>query len=157
MEIMLDCLPGFATLTTSGQYNIILGTTYSVTAATSVLATLAIAYRIYSFTSHSMEKRSNYSYIIEIMVQSVSVYTVLILGQAVCLFLSFASNGEETMASLVSFYVSAFGTIASVSPTEDLLLFCQVIYRYLYDTSGGCTYFDGSSLEAGAERAYSNL
>lgn len=112
---LITALPEYATEHTIRQYNIIFGTSYSVTAATSTLATLIIAYRIHTLTSNAVKQRQKYGYIIEIIVQSVSVYTAFTMGQAVCFFVgSIDSTLNHSLYIAISFF-TALGVIASVS------------------------------------------
>jgi len=115
LDALFDFLPGYVTHHTAWQYYIIFGTSYSVTAATSLLATLMIAYRIYSFTSRSIKRSRKYRYINEIMVQSVSVYTALMIGQALSVFLTPSTSSINPTAYIANCYLTALGTLASVS------------------------------------------
>lgn len=90
------------------------GTLFSVTAATSILATLIIAYQIYSLTV-DFSRHKRYWYIVEIMVQSVVIYSVLMLAQAICLFLNPGYFNEKPELYIVEGYFTTLGGISSVS------------------------------------------
>ena len=111
---LLDALPGYATDQTYRQFSILLGTFYSVTAITSLWATLTIAYRIHSSTRNFNKRKHAYTYIIDIIIQSASVYSALMLAQAICFF---ASHGKDTNPTLdlASEYLTALGVVSSVS------------------------------------------
>jgi len=117
MTVALDILPGYETRDADARYKIILGTLYTVTAVTSSLATLIIAYRICSVTSHSKTNAKRYMHIIEITVQSVSVYTALMLGQAVFYFLAATAHEIHMKLYISSQYLAVMGIIATVSST----------------------------------------
>jgi len=112
---LLQCWGGYATAHNAWEYNILLATWYALTATTSALATIIIAYRIYSFTSQLVRSRRSYRSITEIMIQSVSVYTALMLGQALCVFLTASEVYASPTLYLVGNYLNAFATISTVS------------------------------------------
>lgn len=131
IDALLECFPEHATERIIWQFRILLGTSYAVTAATSIFATLTIAYRIYYLTSRFANKkaRGNYRYIIEIMVQSASVYTALMLGQAVCGFLTANASDTSPALYLANCYLNALGVIASVSSIQAHL--CHQVLIFL--------------------------
>jgi len=119
LESLNHFLPGYASNSTFRQNAIIFGALLSVTAATSIMATLIIAYQIYSLTSNS-KSRKNYWYIVEIMVQSVSVYSALMVAQAICLLALPNDLDAHTELYLVSGFLNALGIVSSVSQNPDI-------------------------------------
>jgi len=113
-------LTGYASSQTSWQYDVIYGALFVVTAATSIMATLIIAYRIYYMSCNSTS-RKNYWYIVEIMVQSVSVYSALMAAQAICIFAAPGTSfNANTKLYFVSGFLNALGLISSVSENHDI-------------------------------------
>lgn len=113
-DLLADFSPGhYASDHKFWQYEIIYGALFAVIATTSVSATLIIAYRIHSLTANSRSRRS-YWYIIEITIQSVSVYSALMIGQAICIFVAPTNFEEYPSAYMVVIFLNSFGVISSV-------------------------------------------
>ena len=113
-EALIDFLPGYVSDHTLWEHKIIYGTLFSVTTATSMLATLIITYQIHSLADNSA-LRKRYWYIVEITVQSVVIYSALMLAQAICTFVGPGKYNEHTGVSLAATFLDVLVVISSVS------------------------------------------
>jgi len=91
------------------------GSSFVVTAATSMISTFVIGIHIYSSTNLISRIRRRYTYIIEILVQSSVLYSLSILALAIA---DFVDNGDLTLTGSSVFnaeaYTSAIALISTV-------------------------------------------
>jgi len=113
-DICLNFLPEFVSHRTFWPYEIIYGAWFSVVASTSSVATLIIAYQIYSVTEKSTRHR-DYWHIVEIIVQSVCVYSALMLAEAVCSLLNTVSLYAYPKAAFVEDFLLVLAVTSGVS------------------------------------------
>ncbi|KAF9542584.1 hypothetical protein CPC08DRAFT_439190 [Agrocybe pediades] len=83
LDVLLDFIPKYQTDAHDRLYNKLLEASLFVTAATSILATFIIAYRIYASTARCKGSWKRYRYIVEIIVQSSAMYSVTALCFAI--------------------------------------------------------------------------
>jgi len=121
---------GFATIETDTTIEIMYYSALFVSATTSTLATVLIAYRIYSATRDTSQSRGRYRHIAHILVQSCGIYSFLSLVTAIqglvtlyrsktSGFTSFAAGsylGVLTFFSTVYFDFSRMTVITEILP-----------------------------------------
>jgi len=81
-------VPTHLTYQFARQINIIQGTSFCTTAATSLLATFIIGAEIHRSTTFNTVARRRYRYIMEITIQSSTMYTLAIVGNAVLVLIN---------------------------------------------------------------------
>ncbi|PPQ65539.1 hypothetical protein CVT26_000496 [Gymnopilus dilepis] len=100
--------------------NLLTGVSFLVTFLCTVLCTTLIGYRIHSFSIEGA-LRQKYRCIIEMLIQSAALYSVVALAYAVAIFVSQrVSQNPELMTTLnvITTYLGTFyGAIAGISPT----------------------------------------
>jgi len=108
-ESMLAVKPNFSNPGRGRAYNIIDGTLSGLAVVTSSTATLIIARSIYSST-HKISKlslRAQYTQISNIIVQSSMIYSLFLLGNAICdWLLSTRSNVSGSMIAFTNFLLT---------------------------------------------------
>ncbi|KAF9554616.1 hypothetical protein CPC08DRAFT_821600 [Agrocybe pediades] len=122
VDATLTCLlilkPGFRTAQNNRLANRIGGTLFAFVAATSLSATFVICYHIYVKTSLDRRSRRRYQHILDILVQSSSVYSVSVLVIAI---FGFIFTGEVqsslTLVAVSDFFESFAFVMAGLAPT----------------------------------------
>ncbi|KAF4610338.1 hypothetical protein D9613_010637 [Agrocybe pediades] len=99
--------PRYKTAQFARRYNILQGSTFLVTAMTSMMATFVIGAQIYVSTRQNLRARKRYAHIVEIMIQSAALYSLTILGQAIIALTTSGNLATLTSAILNGeFYTS---------------------------------------------------
>ena len=115
--------PSHQTIQFERKVNILKGTSFCVTAATSMIATSLIAAHIYASTSLNLQSRRRYMHIVEIMVQSSALYSLSTLGLAILDLINNANSNLVGSAILnAENYTSTVAVISTVSPNSFLTL-----------------------------------
>ena len=112
-------MPGHDTIQFSRVFNIIQGTSFCITAITSLSATAVISGLIYSSTSLNRRARQRYTHIIEIMIQSSALYSLALLVQAVTALINDGSvdaiGSKQYNANFYSSTVALITTVCSLN------------------------------------------
>jgi len=96
--------------TEGSKFNIINGSLAVVIAATSLIATSIIAYRIDSATAYDVKAKHRYKHIVEMLLQSSVIYSVTMIVVAI---VDFVPSPWVTQA-LAVMYLSAFVYVITV-------------------------------------------
>lgn len=118
INILLNFKPGYGSREHIIMFDNLDASMGFVTAGTSLLATFTIARQIYtSITSLHRLSRKRYARIIEIAIQSSGVYSLVILGMAICNIFLFVTGNPYTSltAGLIIRYLNVIGVIVTVS------------------------------------------
>jgi len=119
---LFNFVPGDHTSQWAQRYNIIQGISFCVTAATSVLATFIIAAKIHRSNINNHARR-RYRHIIEITIQSSTLYTLSTLGIAVTgLINNGYLNPQGSTVLDAQLYLNALTVITTVSYSQISIL-----------------------------------
>ncbi|KAF9554109.1 hypothetical protein CPC08DRAFT_713170 [Agrocybe pediades] len=115
---LLSAKPGFETIQTNQISNKLAAASLTSVAATSLVSTFLICQQIWRHTTLRARSRKHYRNIINILIQSSALYTVITLFLAILNFTNTGDIASSFTILLIAVYVSApFQIISGMAPT----------------------------------------
>jgi len=116
LQAILDLHPKHSTDYFNWVTKVVEGCYFCMTVATSILASLSIGWKIYTHSRHNQYSKAKYNSIIEIVVQSSSIYAFACLVEGI---IAFSSTGNS---HIVFYYISPISIFATVTNPCSFLL-----------------------------------
>ncbi|KAF8894194.1 hypothetical protein CPB84DRAFT_1825940 [Gymnopilus junonius] len=122
-SFLLICEIGLDDLGTSPSQvdtlNTVLGVATFMTLATTLVATLLISYRIHSVAKQDLPRssRSRFNHIIEILVQSAAVYSVVTLASAITVVVPLTENNVAQVFTAETYVSAIYAFTSGIVPT----------------------------------------
>ena len=113
LEILRMAQP-YASKKSEDQFNIISGCLGGVTVLTSLSATSIIGYRVYSALKGNSRRRKQYRSIIDILVDSCAMYSVMVLGTVLCDFLDVSGSSFSWRTAIAGDYFATLTAFMAV-------------------------------------------
>lgn len=104
----------YASKKSEDQFNIISGCLGGVTVLTSLSATSIIGYRVYSALKGNSRRRKQYRSIIDILVESCAMYSVMVLGTVLCDFLDVSGSSLSWRTAIAGDYFATLTAFMAV-------------------------------------------
>jgi len=130
-RILYTFEPSFKTIKRARQGNYIVGALFCTTAATSLMATSVICYKIYSSTAQNRHSRRQYKHIVDTLIQSSTLYTVVVLIATVAGFLDTGKVQTSIKIIVLNNYFESLMIMASVRVFLSLLPWLDYFFNKL--------------------------
>lgn len=121
LGVLITSIPAFQTVSFNRVGNIMQASSSTITAVTSITATIVIGAHIRSSTRLNRRARRRYQHIVEILVQSAALYSIVMLVQAIVAIID-TGDFDTTGSAILNFgdYMTGITSITAVC--------CSVIF-----------------------------